>query len=129
MKMFTPPPPITGEAPASPSVHMLAFSTSNYDGMIKFLRDFGFTVAENPDQLVPFFEQGRGARVSRGGLQFQLEQSDLPDVRARFNLFITDATDEEVTRLKTLGYECKTEVSLYGEFNTFRTPDGGMFVL
>jgi len=133
---FTAKAPTPGEAasgvtPAGTSVRILGFSTSNYDAMIKFLRDFGFEVAENPygDQLVPFFEHGRGARASRGGLEFQLEESVSTGVAACFNLFLTDSTEEEITRLKALGYECKDEVSLYGEFHTFHTPDGGVFVL
>jgi len=110
---------------------LLGFSTSNYDAMIKFLQDFGFTVAEDPygDQMVPFFEHGRGARVSRAGFEFQLEESDAPGAKAAFNLFFTDSDDAEVARLKALGYKSKDEVSIYGEFHTFRTPDGGVFVL
>ena len=110
---------------------LLGFSTSNYDAMIKFLRDFGFTVVEDPygDQLVPFFEHGRGARVSRAGFGFQLEEINSPGAKAAFNLLLTDSDDAEVARLKALGYKSKDEVSIYGESHTFRTPDGGVFVL
>lgn len=130
-KHFMPEPVSQSGTPAPTSIHLLAFSTSNYDAMIKFLRDFGFTVAENPygDQLVPFFEDGRGARVSRGSWEFQLEESKSPDARARFNLAIGDATDADIERLKALGYDCKETVSPFGAFYSFRTPDGGMFVL
>jgi len=112
------------------SLHILAFSTSNYAAMIKFFRDFGFTVAEDPhDQLTPFFEHGRAARVSRGELEFQLEESESGNAKACFNLALTDSTDEEVERVKALGYECDYQASLYGEFHSFRSPDGGIIVL
>ncbi len=75
----------------STSVHILAFATSNYDVMVKFFRDFGFAVVEDPhDQLTPFFEHGRAARVSRGGLEFQFEESESKGARAFFNLALTD---------------------------------------
>ncbi len=112
------------------SVYILAFSTSNYAAMIKFFRDFGFTVVEDPhDQLTPFFEHGRAARISRGGLEFQLEESESGSAKACFNLFLTDSTDEEIERVKALGYECDYQVSLYGERHSFRSPDGGIIVL
>jgi catechol 2,3-dioxygenase-like lactoylglutathione lyase family enzyme len=112
------------------SVHILAFSTSNYAAMIKFFRDFGFKVAEDPhDQLTPFFEHGRAARVSRGELEFQLEESESGSAKACFNLFLTDATPEEIERVKVLGYVCDYQASLYGEFHSFRSPDGGIIVL
>jgi catechol 2,3-dioxygenase-like lactoylglutathione lyase family enzyme len=112
------------------SVHILAFSTSNYDAMIKFFRDFGFTVAEDPhDQLTPFFEHGRAARVRRGDLEFQLEESKSNGARASFNLFLGDSPDGEIERVKALGYSCDYQVSFYGEFHSFRSPDGGIFVL
>src|SRR5882762_9588228 len=56
----------------TPTAFILAFSTSNYNSMIKFFRDFGFTVVEDPhDQLTPFFEHGRAARVSWREFEFQ----------------------------------------------------------
>ena len=108
--------------------HILAFSTSNYEAMLKFLRDFGFTVHPH-DQLTPFFERGRGVRLSRGELEFQLEESDDPKRRAFFNLFLTDFSDEELERVQALGYKAKQEFSIYGEFHSIQTPDGGMCVL
>ena len=114
------------------SVHILAFSTSNYDAMIKFVRDFGFTVVEGPFgdriELVPFFEQGRAARVSRGDLVFQLEESESAGAKACFNLFLPDSTDEEIARVKALGYAFDYQ-SFLGEFHSFRSPDGGIIVL
>ncbi len=108
----------------------MAFSTSNYAAMIQFFKDFGFTVAEDPhDQLTPFFEHGRAARISRGELEFQLEESKSSSARACFNLALTDATDEEIERVKALGYACDYQASLYGEFHSFRSPDGGIIVL
>ena len=112
------------------SVHILAFSTSNYAAMIKFFQDFGFTVVEDPhDQLTPFFECGRAACISRGELEFQLEKSESDSAKACFNLFLKDSTDEEVERVKALGYACDHQASLYGEFHSFRSPDGGIIVL
>ncbi len=111
-----------------PSAHLLAFSTSNYDAMLKFLRDFGFSIIEDPhDQLTPLFEQGRAARISRGSLEFQLEESQSADAHACFNLFLTDYPDEAIERLKALGYPCAYEST--GHTHTFHTPDGGTFVL
>jgi hypothetical protein len=118
-----------GVGVASSNTRLLAFSTSNYEAMIKFLRDFGFRVSENPkgDQLVPFFEQKRGARVNLGGLEFQLEESEAVDARASFNLFLTDFPDNEIDRVKALGYACDYES--FGNTHTFRTPDGGKLVV
>jgi len=112
----------------NPSIHILAFSTSNYDAMLKFLRDFGFSIIEDPkDQLNPFFEQGRAARISRGAFEFQLEESESPHARACFNLFLTGYPDEAIEQIKSLGYSCAYES--FGHTHTFRTPDGGTFVL
>jgi hypothetical protein len=108
---------------------VLAFSTSNYDAMKKFFADFGFEVAEGHDQLLPLFGGPRGARVSRGELRFQLEESDDPQHQALFNLFLTDYSDEEINRIKARGYKCDRQVSLYGEFHSVRTPDGGTIVI
>jgi hypothetical protein len=94
----------------TPSVHILAFSTSNYSAMLKFFRDFGFTIAEDPhDQLTPFFEQGRAARISRGEFEFQLEESESRGARACFNLFLTDYPDADIEKVKALGYTCAYE--------------------
>jgi hypothetical protein len=112
------------------SLYLLAFSTSNYDAMKKFLVDFGFDVQENPnDQLTPFFEDGRAANVRRGDLHFNLEESAASNQRAAFNLRLFDYSDEDIERIMALGYKCDHQVSPYGEFHSFRTPDGGMFVL
>ena len=112
------------------SAGILAFGTSNYDAMIKFLADFGFQVTEDPrDQLVPLFNNGRGARIQRGDLVFNLEESSCDNDKAAFNLFLTDYSDEEIERIKALGYEPRVEHGLYGPCHSFRTPDGGTFVL
>ena len=108
---------------------VLAFSTSNYDAMKKFLVDFGFEVAEGSDQLLPLFNRKRGARVSRGDLRFQLEESDDPRHQAFFHLFLTDYSDEEIERVKALGHKHEQSASIFGVFLTFHTPDGGTFVI
>jgi hypothetical protein len=108
---------------------ILVFATSNYDAMKKFLADFGFQVAEGHDQLLPLFCQARAARVSRGELEFNLEESAVADQKAFFHLMLSDYSDAEIEKIKSLGYECATETSLYGTFHTFQTPDGGRFVL
>ena len=109
-------------------VHILAFSTSNYDAMIKFYRDFGFVVVEDPhDQLTPLFEHGRAARVSRGGFEFQLEESESVGARACFNLLLTDYAEADIEKVKAMGYTHDYES--FGDTHTFRTPDGGTLVL
>ncbi len=98
--------------------------------MKKFLSDFGFVVTEDRrDQLVPLFNNGRGATVKRGDLFFNLEESTSGEQKASFNLRLTAYPDEEIQRIKAIGYECDYQVSLYGGFHSFRTPDGGTFVL
>jgi catechol 2,3-dioxygenase-like lactoylglutathione lyase family enzyme len=112
------------------SAYILGFSTSNYDAMIKFFRDFGFTVVEDPhDQLTPFFEHGRAARITRADLEFQLEESKSVDAKAFFNLFLPDFSDEKIERVKSLGHSCHTEPGIYGKCHSFRTPDGGTIVV
>jgi len=96
--------------------------------MIKFFRDFGFTVVEDPhDQLTPFFEHGRAARVSWREFEFQLEESEDVAARAYFNLFLTDYPDLDIEKVKSLGYTCTYES--FGHTHTFQTPDGGRLVL
>jgi catechol 2,3-dioxygenase-like lactoylglutathione lyase family enzyme len=120
--------PPSGVTPAGSGVHILAFLTSNYDAMIKFYRDFGFTVIEDPhDQLTPFFEHGRAARVRRGEFEFQLEESESVEARACFNLFLTDYPDADIEKVKAMGYTCDYES--FGDTHSFRTPDGGTLVL
>jgi len=130
-KQFTPDATAASQVtPTEQILHILAFSTSNYEAMIKFFRDFGFTVTEDPhDQLTPFFEHGRASRVSRDGFEFQLEESESADAKACFNLWLPDSTEEDITRLKALGYPSDSQASLYGEFHSFRSPDGGIIVL
>lgn len=108
---------------------VLAFSTANYDAMKKFLVDFGFEVVEGGDQLLPFFGSKRGARISRGDICFQLEESDDFEHKAFFNLLLTDYSNQEIERIKELGHKHEHAVSIYGEFHTFHTPDGGTIVL
>lgn len=111
--------------------HILGFSTSNYEAMKKFFLDFGFDVVENPygDQLVPFFEGDRAARVKRADLEFNLEESSANGQEARFNLWLPNYSDEEIENLKALGYPCDFQASPYGEFYSFRMPDGGIFIV
>lgn len=112
------------------SANTFTFSTSNYDAMKKFLSDFGFGITEDPrDPFARMFNGGRGARVRRGNLDFNLEESASGGQKADFNLFLTDVSDEEVQRIKSLGYKCDQQVGLYGESHSFKTPDGGTFEL
>ena len=106
------------------SAYILGFSTSHYDAMIKFFRDFGFTVVEDS----PFFEHGRAARVTREGLEFQLEERDCEGAKAAFNLCLTHCSNEEIERFKGLGYEYELGESVGGEFHSFKSPDGGTIV-
>lgn len=122
------------ETRGTASVGILAFSTSNYDAMLKFFRDFGFSVIENPhDQLTPFFEQGRAARIVATDIvgadfEFQLEESQSKDARACFNLFLT-LQDGEIERIKALGYKFEFVQGIYGSFHSFHSPDGGVIVV
>jgi hypothetical protein len=108
---------------------VFAFSTSNYDQMKRFLAALGFQVVEGHNQLLPLFGEGRAARVTRGDLDFNLEESRVPGRKASFNLFLTDYSDEEIAAAKASGYKYEHGVSLYGEFHTFHSPDGGIFVI
>ena len=112
----------------SRNAYILGFATSNYAVMIKFFRDFGFTVVEEPhDQLTPFFECGRAARISRNEFEFQLEESESRDARACFNVFLTDYPDTEIEKVKAMGYTC--DYNSFGHIHTFHTPDGGKLVV
>lgn len=110
---------------------LLGFSTSNYDAMKKFLADFSFDVIENPnDQLTPYFERGRAARIRRDDLDFNLEESASGDKRAAFNLSLSGYTDKDIERLKSLGYTFERHVTpFWGVFHECETPDGGRLVL
>jgi hypothetical protein len=108
---------------------IFAFSTSNYDQMTRFLVALGFQVVEGHDQLLPLFGGLRAARVTRGDLDFNLEESTVLGQKASFNLFLTDYSDEEIAAAKAGGYKYENSASLYGEFHTFHSPDGGIFVI
>ena len=108
------------------SVYILAFSTSNYDVMKKFFIDFGFTVEEDPhDQLTPFFESGRASNISKGGFEFLLEESSSGEAKACFNLYLPNYTSEEIEKLRSLGYDYKSQ-TFFSESHYFRSPDGGI---
>ena len=107
----------------------MSFSTSSYDAMLKFFRDFGFSIVEDPhDQLTPFFEQGRASRISKGDFEFQLEESPSKSAKACFNLFL-NLSDDEIEKVKAQGYKFEYAESLYGSFNKFHSPDGGVIVV
>ena len=111
-------------------ISLLYFSTSNFEAMKKFLVDFGFEVTENPnDQLTSVFCGGRAVRVIRGDLDFTLEESAIANQGAHFNLMLTGYSDEEIEKIKSLGYKCDRQTSLYGITHSFCTPDGGTFIL
>lgn len=111
-------------------VSLLYFSTSNFDAMRKYFEDFGFEVTENPnDQLMHMFGNGRAVRVTRGDLDFTLEESTNTNHKACFNLMLA-LSGEDVARVKSLGYPCDSQTNpLYGTSHTFQTPDGGTFVV
>ena len=105
---------------------IIAFSTAHYDAMTAFFRAIGFDIREDPnDQLVPLFESGRGAFVSRGDVSFNLEESMSSEAFARFNLLLTGYPESELQRIAAVGYEHKAEDSLHGTHHTFISPDGG----
>jgi hypothetical protein len=109
-------------------IRLLYFSTSNFDAMRKCFEDFGFEVAENPhDQLMHMFGNGRAVRVTRGDFDFTLEESN-KNQKACFNLMLA-ASDEDVARLKSLGYPCDSQTGICGMTHAFQTPDGGTFLV
>ena len=106
---------------------IFAFPTSNYDAMTGFFRDLRFDVREDArDQLVPLFNNGRGAYVCRGDLFFNLEESTDGAATACFNLLAFNYTPDE---LAGITLDRTTEVSLYGTFHTFISPDGGKITI
>lgn len=112
-----------------PSDYILAFSTSNYDAMLKFLADFDFQITEKHNQLLPLFEHARAAEISRGQLKFNLEESIIVGQKAFFNLMLTDYSDAEIEHIKSLGHQCESDAGLYGASHSFQTPDDGIFLL
>lgn len=109
---------------------IFAFSTSNYEAMIQFFRDIGMDVREERTQLCPIFESGRGALVTRGEVAFNIEESTADPRMNSFNLLFTGGfTNEDIQRLRDLGYNMPTETSLYGTFHTLKSPDGGTIVI
>ena len=97
--------------------------------MKRFLTAMGFVVTEGRDQLLPLFSKGRGGRVKRGGFEFNLEEDISKQHVANFNLTLWDLSEDELNRAKSSGFEFTYEQSLYGEFYTFKSPDGGTFVI
>ena len=64
-----------------------------------------------------------------GDLDFQLEESAAANQKAAFNLRLFDHSDEDIERIKALGYKCDYEISIYGRASIrFRPPDGGKCV-
>ena len=109
---------------------IFAFTTSNYDAMKAFFCGIGMEIREDAgDQLVPIFNTGRGASVSRGDIHFNLEESTSGQASARFNLFLTGYPVSELHPFSSLGYDFSTEVSLYGTFHTLTSPDGGQVTI
>jgi len=106
------------------SAYILGFSTSNYHAMVKIFRDFGFTVAEES----PFFAHGRAAGLTRGGFEFQLEESNREGAKAAFKICFTDCSNEEIERFKGLGYDYEYGESVGGEYHSFKSPDGGTII-
>ena len=111
-------------------LYILAFSTSNYDAMLAFFRDFGFQIIEERgDQLTPYFESGRGARIKMNDFEFQLEESGDTLARACFNLALPETSGDEIDRIVALGYKCQTEEGPCGKAFVFSSPDGGLISL
>ncbi|HSU53527.1 MAG TPA: hypothetical protein VLT36_05680 [Candidatus Dormibacteraeota bacterium] len=79
------------------------------------------------DLQLPYFADG--TNITRGDLDFNLEESNVPGQKASFNLFLTDYSDDEIAAARASGYKYEHGVSLYGEFHTFHSPDGGTFVI
>jgi hypothetical protein len=121
--------PASGVNPLGANCGIVCFSTSNFDAMKRFLSAVGFVVAEGKDQLLPMFSEGRGARVSRGNFQFNLEEDPSRQRVADFNMLLLNLSEEEIKQAKSSGFEFTSRESLYGSFYTFKSPDGGTFVI
>ena len=119
----------SGVNPLGLNCGVVCFSTSNFDAMKRFLSAVGFAVTEGRDQLLPVFAEGRGARISRGDFQFNLEEDPSRQRLADFNMMLLNLSEDEVKRAKSSGFEFTQMESLYGQFYTFKSPDGGMFVI
>lgn len=107
---------------------LLAFSTRNYDAMLRFFSDIGFEVTDGTGtQLCPLFNSGRGAYVRRGDFEFNLEESTEIGAAAAFNLFLLDISEEEIQRIAELGrYDYKCEHGFFGLSHRLTSPDGGL---
>ena len=110
---------------------IICFTTSNYDAMTRFCRDIGMEVMETRNQLVPLFNQGRGAAVTIGDVSFNLEESTSGPAVAAFNLMLLEGyTEADIERFRQLGYQVAApEVSFYGTFYTIKSPDGGIITI
>jgi len=109
---------------------IIAFATSNFDAMRRFFHDLGMEIGEScGDPLMPLFTQGRGVYVRRGDIAFNLEESTNGAASARFNMLLFGYTADDAERLRSLGYELRTEESLHGTHYTLITPDGGTVTL
>ena len=115
--------------PVGPSCGIIIFSTSKFDEMTKFLSAIGFVVTEGDDPLLPLFSEGRGARVRRGDFEFNLEENTSKHREANFSMMLMDLSEEELAQAKSSGYKFTHGQSFYGESYTFKSPDGGTFVI
>lgn len=130
-KQFTPSdaPVSNGTPTPGPHCGILCFSSSNYESMAKFLTVMGFTVTEGHDQLLPIFStEGRAARIRRGDFEFNLEEDTSAQRVANFDMMLIDLSEDEINRAKA-SRPFKYEQSIYGQFYTFKSPDGGTFVI
>lgn len=111
------------------TVHLMAFSTSNYEAMKEFFANIGFSIDERRSPLTPLFETGRAAYVQRGELAFNLEESENPYQKAQFNLMLCDYDEAEIDRLKASDHHYEYGTSPYGQCYTLYTPDGGTILI
>jgi len=106
---------------------IFAFSTKNYDAMVRFFSDIGFEITDGKGtQLCPMFNSGRGSYVKRGDVEFHLEESTTDQTCAPFNLWILDYTEDEIFRAPDLGYPYTRQEGFNGTCHTLTSPDGGI---
>jgi len=106
------------------------YTTSNFEAMKRFLEDIGMEVRESrSDQRCPMFNSGRGAFVKRGDVSFNLEESADDQASTPFNLCLFGYSPGEFERLGHLGYDRKTESSIFGTSHLFTSPDGGRVLI
>lgn len=104
--------------------------TPNFDAMKRFFENLGMEVkADDGDQLLHLFGDGRVVSVRRGDVIFHLRESTGSSAVPAFNLWLTGYSDQEVEGLRHIGYEFQELTGPNGSIFRFTTPDGGAVLI